>query len=164
MPAPITIPRMMLTMSQSPRCGFTAAGCACATSLAAESMPVLYPGGCLLKSCNLSKAADTTSVKRLFAVLLAMAVIWPQVVLPYPAKEPACTKCQCSMLCCSSELPAEPLAIPATSTFSSVQWTVPQEVVLFNVPDPTSNVPAHAKVVPFQAPVPLFLRNCAQLI
>jgi len=118
-----------------------------------------------VQGCILGISADIRYVKRLFAVLFAVAVIWPQVILPYPSKESACTNCKCPMLCCSSDAaPSEPLALPAPNVFSSVQWSVPQQTVIFQLPSGGRLAPRYADIVLFPSATPLFLRNCVQLI
>ncbi|HKQ40320.1 MAG TPA: hypothetical protein VJ063_19760 [Verrucomicrobiae bacterium] len=104
-------------------------------------------------------------MKRLFAVLLALAVMWPQVILPFPAKQPACTNCKCPMVCCGSEAAqSEPLAAPAPNVFAPIQWSVPQQAVLFYLPWQERTTAGYSNVELFPSTIPLFLRNCVQLI
>ena len=125
----------------------------------------------ITRDCNFRKVADTTYVKRLFALLLAVAVMWPQIIVPCSRKEThcgqaACGKCGCAMVCCDSHdsTRPEPVALPSQNALSSVQWTIPQQSVIFYLPAQGRIEATHTSAGVFLSATPLFLRNCTQLI
>jgi len=70
------------------------------------------------------------------------------------------------MVCCDSHDSArpEPIALPSQSTLSSVQWTIPQQSVIFYLPAQARIEATHTSAGFILSATPLFLRNCTQLI
>jgi len=113
-------------------------------------------------------------VKRLFAILFSLLLVWVQAVAAAPvpatgAERASCACCKCDKVCCCVT-PTSPDTAPATAT--PVRAGVQNELSILASPSVAWTLPATEPQIlspPASSPltatgVPLFTRHCALLI